>query len=175
MARTRDHARLPPYTVLALSGIPAREQLFNGSLCTGHGPVFFGAASEGGGGDYYKDSARGRAARRGPSAVRSSVPSALIVPNYHGPSGGGGSAASTSLGRLLAAQAAADGRTVTHDAILGVSTGVVSSYASDGTLNWQQRDAPSWGDGADGFLVKVPPSSTGGAHLCRKSAATARF
>mmetsp|Transcript_14903 Transcript_14903/g.19314 ORF Transcript_14903/g.19314 Transcript_14903/m.19314 type:complete len:197 (+) Transcript_14903:909-1499(+) len=30
------HGLLPPCSALALSGVPAREQLFNGSLCDGH-------------------------------------------------------------------------------------------------------------------------------------------
>ena len=33
----RAHGRLPPCSALALSGVPAREQLFNGSLCDGAG------------------------------------------------------------------------------------------------------------------------------------------
>ena len=31
------HAGLPPCSALVLSGVPAREQLFNGSLCDGAG------------------------------------------------------------------------------------------------------------------------------------------
>ena len=136
LPHARDHARLPPCTVLALSGIPAREQLFNGSLCSSAGAYFLSSPA------HYRSMER-----RAPHQVRASVPSALVVP--HG----------AFLGTLLAAQSAADGRTATHDTILLVSTGVVSSYASDGHLNWQRRDAPSWGDGADGYLVKVPISS----------------
>jgi hypothetical protein len=145
VAQSRGHARLPPCSVLALSGIPAREQLFNGSLCSGHG-AFSLADLDYGSSSSSRHYDRG-SKRKGPSEVRASVPSALLVP--HG---------GAFLGQLLAAQALADGRVPTFDAVLAVSTGVVSSYASDGYLNWQQREAPRWGDGADGFVVKVPMS-----------------
>ena len=48
--------------------------------------------------------------------------------------------------------------TLQWDALFAVSSGVVSSYGPSGELNWQLHDAPTWGEGNRGWLLRLPPA-----------------
>lgn len=132
-APTKGHAMLPPCSAVALSGVPPREQLFNGSLCDDHGS-FFGL----------NDPRRLSRQRKMDHAepVRAATPVMLHRPEL--------------FGRVVAQQALQDGSPVQHDTVFAVNRGIVSSYSSTGTLLWQVRNAPKWGDGANGYLLRLP-------------------
>ena len=167
----RAHGRLPPCSCLALSGLPAREQLFNGSLCDGKGhfkdlldrPDHIGEErrredghSGGGGGGKPHGGRRVSVLaaapvvvpRLGPTVASRQAASARASGRSAGPGG-------RSAGRAHGLHRA-DGRPLQFDAVFAVSTGVASSYGPDGRLNWQTYDAPSWSEGNGGWLLRLP-------------------
>jgi len=135
MTSQRHYKGLGPCSAVALSGLPPREQLFNGSLCDDRGS-FAEAFSD----PTSLDSRASRAHR----LYEVGVARPVLLHRHD------------IFGRLAAQQAAADGSPVSLDVIYAVGSGVVSSYSSEGDLRWQSRGGPQWSTNGQGFLVKLP-------------------
>jgi hypothetical protein len=176
----RAHARLPPCSCVVLSGVPAREQLFNGSLCDAGGsfkdlldrPDHIGAERRrehgtGRDGDRERNSARkvsGATGHKRP--VFAAAP--VVVPRLGATVGArhaaaraaraasSGSSPSHASAAAASAQHLADGRPMQFDAVFAVSSGAVTSYAPDGRLNWQTAGGPTWSEGSGGWLLRLP-------------------
>lgn len=97
---------LPPCTAIALTGVPAREQLYNGTLCDNRG-AFADLSNP----DRMSDRERNK--RHNHNEVRAAVPVILDQPEF--------------FGRVVAQQALQDGSPPQHDTIFAVSDGAFRS------------------------------------------------
>ncbi|CAN0000500.1 unnamed protein product [Ascophyllum nodosum] len=133
----RKGRRLPPCYALAVSGLPPREQLFNGSICHDGGAVF-------------------------EMGERLSKPNSRLAPNSDVEVGA--SAPAVLSRRVSTASAKYPGQPGTAtglsrrqsrlDVVFAVSTGVVSCYDDEGRLKWQDRHGPKWWFPPGGMAAK---------------------
>eukprot|EP00752_Nemacystus_decipiens_P004113 g3763.t1 len=148
----QEAQQLPPCYALAVSGLPPREQLFNGSLCHNAGALY----------DFQErlsKPASSRSASRSrdievgttPPAVLQRVPAGAAMASAVPGRSGGGSGAGARSGGLGPRS----------DVVFAVSSGVVSSYDDEGRLNWQDRRGPVWAKPAREGTENAPESVGG--------------
>jgi len=134
-------------TVVVTSGLPPQSLLFNGSLCSdgnnNHGTFHDGGVTVG--------VANGPV--RLPSRIRYAAP--LV------------------LHKVDEIKSGEVSESRSHDLILAVNTGVVSSYSSSGALNWQVKGAPSWSFSFSGPSHTVTESTTSESAATRHAAVMA--
>ncbi|CAM9930767.1 unnamed protein product, partial [Scytosiphon promiscuus] len=144
-SQAQQASRLPPCYALAVSGLPAREQLFNGSLCHDAGALMDiqerlskqSSRNSPRSRDVEVGAASPAVFRRGPPGVAAAAAASEAAAGAR-PHGMTGSAEAGNAARTVA------GRGGRSDVVFAVSSGVVSSYDDEGRLLWQDRRGPKW-------------------------------